>query len=341
MSSPSFRPLSAAAEQAVPSELAQWFSASRRALPWRAHRDPYKIWVSEVMLQQTTVAAVVPYYERFLKQFPDVKTLARAPEEKVLAAWAGLGYYSRARRLRQAAQEILKNGSFPASHKELLKLPGFGPYTARAVSSLAFGEKVGVVDGNVIRVLTRLSGFPHPWWGSKVQRSLQAQADLLAQSTDPYVFNQAIMELGATVCTPQKPTCTVCPVIEHCQAHQRKQVASIPLARPRPAKKIWIWQPSLHVREAKVALVVNNYAPFLKGQWMLPGTARPSQKPPQEFAFKHTITNYDIFVLPRQGSASGPKGSCEWVPLAKVSEKTPSSLIKKALSHYKLIETSS
>ena len=226
--------IGAALDLAKPSHLASqlslWFLKNRRPLPWRADRDPYRIWVSEVMLQQTTVVAVIPYYENFLRKFPTLRHLAKAPLEQVLEAWSGLGYYSRARRLKEAAVALNQMGGFPQTSAQLAKLPGFGPYTSRAVSSLAFGEKVGVVDGNVIRVLTRLMGFQGEWWSAAAARHLQALADKLSEKSDPYVYNQAVMELGATVCTPQNPSCSVCPVAARCVA--RTQNLTPPDSRP-------------------------------------------------------------------------------------------------------------
>ena len=159
--------------------LIAWYQKNKRVLPWRASQDPYKIWISEVMLQQTTVTAVIPYYEKFLKLFPTVQKLAAATIEDVYEMWAGLGYYSRARNLHKSAvllsEMILSGNGFPQSYQQLLELPGFGPYTARAVSSLAFGEKTGVLDGNVIRVLSRKYGIDSDWWQTVARNDLQTQ----------------------------------------------------------------------------------------------------------------------------------------------------------------------
>ena len=218
--------------QHLATSLESWYLQHRRELPWIKNQDPYLIWISEVMLQQTTVAAVVPYFEKFVRRFPDVRSLAMAELSEVLEFWSGLGYYSRARLLHRSAQELTKSG-FPQKAELLLLLPGFGPYTSRAVSSLAFGERVGVLDGNVIRVLSRVMGQAAPWWQSKDRQRLQDLADQLVQEGDPSAINQGLMELGATVCTPQNPTCLLCPWSQRCVARKTEQVQNLPLKIPR------------------------------------------------------------------------------------------------------------
>ena len=190
--------------------LLQWYDRHARDLPWRESRDPYRIWLSEIMLQQTRVAAVIAHYHEFLRRFPTVEKLAHAREASVLAAWSGLGYYRRARMLHAAAKAVARRGTFPATAAELLDLPGVGRYTAAAIASIAFGEPVAVVDGNVERVLQRFSGRRlegKEFWS--------AAEDLLDRER-PGDFNQAMMELGATVCTPRAPGCLTCPVVEFC-----------------------------------------------------------------------------------------------------------------------------
>lgn len=204
--------------------LLQWFRRQKRALPWRQTSDPYAIWISEVMLQQTRVETVIPYYVRFLARFPTVRALASAHEDEVLSLWAGLGYYSRARNLHAAAQLLARKsaGQMPRDANELRALPGIGRYTAGAIASIAFGQREPVVDGNVSRVLARIYADAAP-------RLVQWQraADLLPRSR-PGDFNQALMELGATVCTARAPRCADCPVAQHCNACQTKQVQDFP-----------------------------------------------------------------------------------------------------------------
>jgi len=214
-----------------------WYARRRRNLPWRSTRDPYCIWVSEIMLQQTRVQSVVAYYERWIQRFPSVETLASADGEDVLRAWEGLGYYSRARNLQRAAQQLVAEhgGHLPRSITALRALPGIGPYSAGAIASIAFDADEPVVDGNVIRVLTRLFALP----GNPQRGPLRGHLWLLARHLLPpgkaADFNQALMELGATVCTPRGARCAECPVAGHCRALAQERVDALPEAPPRPA----------------------------------------------------------------------------------------------------------
>ncbi len=224
---------------AIREALLAWYDREKRDLPWRRTQDAYAIWLSEVMLQQTQVATVVPYWERFLARFPSVQALAAAPLEEVLTAWKGLGYYSRARNLHRAAQEVVQRfgGQLPRTAAELLTLPGFGRYTAGAVASIAGGEEAPLVDGNVARVLSRLfevEGVP----GDRAREArLWALAGELVLGARPGDFNQALMEHGATVCRPEKPLCLLCPVRGHCLAYQHGRVDELPPAKVRAAPK--------------------------------------------------------------------------------------------------------
>ena len=214
-----------------------WYARRRRNLPWRSTRDPYCIWVSEIMLQQTRVQSVVAYYERWIQRFPSVERLASANGEDVLRAWEGLGYYSRARNLQRAAQQLVAEhgGRLPRSIAELRALPGIGPYSAGAIASIAYDADEPVVDGNVIRVLTRLFGLPgNPRRGPLAGQLWQLARQLLppGKAAD---FNQALMELGATVCTPRGARCAECPVAGRCRALAQDRVAAFPEAPPRPA----------------------------------------------------------------------------------------------------------
>jgi len=231
---PKFSPRARAAFQR---RLLAWFKMHRRELPWRASRDPYRVWVAEIMLQQTRIAAVVPYYKRFLEQFPDVQSLAESREERVLRLWSGLGYYSRARNLRRAAQEIVArhDGAFPLTLEAALALPGIGQYTAAAVLSIAHNKPHAVLDGNVARVLARLCAVrgdlrePRRW-----QRLGRIAAEILA----PHAagdWNQALMELGETICTPRAPRCPACPVSRSCAARARGLTSQIPAPRRKRA----------------------------------------------------------------------------------------------------------
>jgi A/G-specific adenine glycosylase len=217
-------------------QLLAWFRQFQRDLPWRRTRDPYRIWVSEIMLQQTRVAAVIPYYERFLARFPDVRALAEAPQEEVLRLWSGLGYYSRARNLQKAAQQIvvLHNGEFPEDEESILALPGIGSYTGAAILSIAFGAQHAVLDGNVARVLARLGAIRGALRKSHRWQSLQKTAGDLLDPKSPGAWNQAMMELGAMVCTPRAPQCLVCPAAKFCRARELGDSESFPEKRKKP-----------------------------------------------------------------------------------------------------------
>ncbi len=217
--------------------LLRWFDRGKRDLPWRRTRDPYRIWLSEVMLQQTRVAAVLPYYERFLARFPTIGPLASAPEREVLRLWSGLGYYRRARNLHRAAKEIVSRfaGKFPSTHKEALSLCGIGGYTAAAVLSIAFGAPHAVLDGNVARVLARLGAIHGDLRAPARWRKLQEEAERLLDAKHPGDWNQAMMELGATVCTPRSPDCPGCPLAKSCRARALGLTGRIPEKRARRA----------------------------------------------------------------------------------------------------------
>jgi A/G-specific adenine glycosylase len=216
-------------------QLLAWFRQFQRDLPWRRSRDPYRIWISEIMLQQTRVAAVIPYYERFLARFPEVRVLAEAPQEEVLRLWSGLGYYSRARNLQKAAQQIvaLHGGEFPREAEAALALSGIGPYTAAAILSIAFNAQHAVLDGNVARVLARLGAIRGDLRESGRWQSLQSTAQELLDPKSPGDWNQAMMELGATVCTPRAPQCLLCPVAKFCGARKSGDPESFPEKRKK------------------------------------------------------------------------------------------------------------
>jgi len=215
----------------IPIALLKWYHKAARDLPWRRTKDPYKIWVSEIMLQQTQVDTVIPYYEKWIQRFPTLQHLAKAKLSDVLKYWAGLGYYRRARMLHQAACQIAKNlqGKIPQTPLELMKLPGIGRYTAGAIASIAFGVKTPVLDGNVIRVLTRLFAISEDVGKGETLERLWKIAESLVPEKNPGDFNQALMELGATLCTPENPQCQKCPVSSHCKAHEIKRETHFPV----------------------------------------------------------------------------------------------------------------
>jgi len=219
--------------------IVSWYLKNARDLPWRHTTDPYLIWISEIVLQQTTVNQGLDYYKRFIQAFPNIKSLAKAKEDKVLKLWQGLGYYSRAKNLHFTAQHIVNNfgGIFPETHEEILKLKGVGPYTAAAISSFAYNLKHAVVDGNVIRVISRIYGITDPVDQTKTKKEIEKIAASLIEKQEPNVYNQAIMEFGALNCTYKNPSCDSCPVSKKCVAFTEKQVASIPFKKNKIKKR--------------------------------------------------------------------------------------------------------
>ena len=220
-------------------DLLAWYAACRRDLPWRRTRDPWAVWVSEIMLQQTRVDTVMPYFERFMARFPTPLALAEAPEDEVLAAWSGLGYYRRARMLHAGARAVALQPSIPSTREGLLELPGIGRYTAGAIASIAFDERVGLVDGNVARVLARIFAIDDDMRRGGMKRAEQL-AEALVPAKAPGDWNQALMELGAMICTPRSPACERCPVAASCRAHADGRVAELPVlgekVKPKPQR---------------------------------------------------------------------------------------------------------
>ncbi|MEE9608657.1 MAG: A/G-specific adenine glycosylase [Myxococcota bacterium] len=264
--------------------LLAWYRANRRELPWRATRDPYAIWVSEAMLQQTRVETAIPYYERFLERFPDVAALASADLDDVLGAWAGLGYYSRARNLHAAARLVAERhgGEVPDNVEHLRALPGVGRYTAGAIASIAFDRPEPVVDGNAARVLTRLHDIREDVRSARVARRLWEESAALARGPQPGLLNQALMELGARVCTPRAPRCPTCPLLRHCAAYRAGDPESLPVtakrAAPRPVEGV----AALVLRRGRALAVRRPADGLLGGLWDLPGAELASGEPPAD-----------------------------------------------------------
>jgi A/G-specific adenine glycosylase len=252
--------------------LLAWFRRHQRALPWRGSRDPYRIWLSEVMLQQTRVAAVLPYYRSFLRRFPNLRALARARTEEVLRLWSGLGYYTRARNLHRAAKEIATRhaGRFPQALKQALAMPGVGRYTAEEVLSIAHGEPHAVLDGNVARVLARLDVLRGDLRAPRRRKQLERRAQQLLDTRAPGEWNQALMELGATVCTPRAPRCACCPISRWCRAYQLDMAEQVPAARKRrPPVKLQIAAAVL-VDPRGRTLMLRHEGELFSGMWQFP-----------------------------------------------------------------------
>ncbi|HET7294043.1 MAG TPA: A/G-specific adenine glycosylase [Vicinamibacteria bacterium] len=257
--------------------LLAWYGRNRRDLPWRRTRDPYRIWVSEVMLQQTTVKAVRPYYEAFLERFPTVEALAGAPEDAVLATWSGLGYYHRARNLRRGARCVVERygGRFPRSLEAALAIPGVGLYTASAILSIAYGLPLPVVDGNVRRVLARLLALRGARW--RTDGPYYEKADELLDHEAPGDWNQALMELGATVCTPRDPACPACPVRGECRALEQGIVDRLPEGKRLRAPVDVTVAAAVVERAGKILLVRRAEGRLLGRMWEIPQTSLDSR----------------------------------------------------------------
>jgi A/G-specific adenine glycosylase len=312
--------------------LLSWYRAARRDLPWRATRDPWRILVSEVMLQQTRVSVVAPYYERFLARFPTPAELAAAPEADLLSLWSGLGYYSRARNLKLAAAEIVVRGGFPASLAEIRALPGVGEYTSAAIASIAFQLPHAVLDGNVLRVLSRLLAERGDVQSLAVRVRLKEEAQRLLDTAQPGDFNQALMELGATVCLPRNPQCLLCPWRDHCEARASGIQDGLPIkSRKRNPVRLRL---DLFVVEKAGKVLLRQRGPAavrLAGFWELP-TADDLPAAPRGVhagSFKHSITRHDYTVdVWRVQPVKAPKGfrwldtgELDGIPLATMSRK--------------------
>jgi len=255
-------------------QLLGWFAAAARTLPFRGTRDPYAIWLSEIMLQQTQVATVIPYYERFLKKLPTIESLAAAKLDTVLKLWQGLGYYTRAKSLHKAAQFIMQQhgGQFPTDFEQILDLPGIGRYTAGAIASIAFGQRKAVVDGNVIRVLCRLYAIGDNPADAKTRDKLWAIAEDLLPKINCGDWNQALMELGSEICTPANPQCSGCPVRQCCQAFKCDLQAVLPIRKKAPKTPCYTVVVGLVIDQRGRILIDKRKAEgFLGGLWELPG----------------------------------------------------------------------
>ena len=325
-------------------ELLTWYDSHARDLPWRQNSDPYRIWVSEIMLQQTRVTAVLDYYARFLALFPSVAALARAKEPEVLAAWSGLGYYRRARMMHQAAQVVVQEhqGVFPRTAEELRKLPGIGEYTSSAIASIAFGEPVAVVDGNVERVLLRV--FPETGAPAPQAKWFRDCAANLLDTQRPGDFNQSMMELGAMVCLPQRPLCLQCPVQSFCKTrgeHQAlppkkmrsRQIAYALLCRDRPGGT------SVLLQQRPLS------ASLMPGMWELPEvTMLESDHSRVEITLRHaiTVTNYRVRVLrfsEQEAKLRWPAGATprQWTKSSELSTLPLTGLARKVLQRLQIM----
>ena len=325
--------------------LLHWYDAHARDLPWRARPgsarpDPYHVWLSEVMLQQTTVAAVKPYFAEFTRRWPNVEALADAGEAEVMAAWAGLGYYSRARNLVKCAAAVSSRGCFPESESELHKLPGIGPYTAAAIAAIAFGQRAVVVDANVERVVARLFAISDPLPGARP--IIYDQADRITPGERAGDFAQAMMDLGATICAAREPNCELCPLIKYCAGYRSGAAADLPVKarkKPRPERRgraFWIendgfvWlvtRPPQGMLGGMRALPDDGWSAqadgsgdlVLEGDWRQLGSVR--------HIFTHATLTLDVM---HYAGVMEPSGEGQWWPLAELDKAGLPSLFAKA-----------
>ncbi len=349
----SARELTPQKRTALVARLLDWYDRHRRRLPWRAlpgeTADPYRVWLSEIMLQQTTVAAVGPYFHKFLKKWPTMKALAAAPVEEVMSAWAGLGYYSRARNLHACAREVAEHhrGKLPDTEGELRKLPGIGPYTAAAIAAIAFDRKAAPVDGNIERVLARLFAIKTPLPTSKPE--LRAIAEALAPAKRAGDFAQAMMDLGATICTPKAPACKNCPWSDDCLAHAMDIAAALPareakpdrplkrgaafvllstkdevLLRRRPPKGLLggMHEPPMSPWDRDFPATPLDHAPLKAKYRKLPGLVR------------HGFTHFELELqVYRAEGVARANGAGEWAPITDLADFALPSVMRKVIDH--------
>ena len=325
--------------------LLDWYDRHARDLPWRAPPgtpppDPYRVWLSEVMLQQTTVAAVKPYFEAFTRRWPDVAALAAAPEDDVMAAWAGLGYYSRARNLVKCARAVAARGGFPTTEAELRELPGLGAYTAAAVAAIAFAQRAVVVDANVERVVARLFAIDTPMPAAR--KPIRVAADAITPARRAGDFAQAMMDLGSSVCTAREPRCLLCPLAKACKARATGDPARLPVKAPKKPKPLRRGRAFWIEREGEVWLVRREGKGMLGGMRALPddgwsaradGTGEAPMPGTWESAgvvrhvFTHAALELSVVV---QRNAPAPDAKGEWWPIDRINDAGLPTLFAKA-----------
>ncbi len=325
--------------------LLDWYDRHARDLPWRAPPgtpppDPYRVWLSEVMLQQTTVAAVKPYFEAFTRRWPDVAALAAAPEDDVMAAWAGLGYYSRARNLVKCARAVAARGGFPTTEAELRELPGLGAYTAAAVAAIAFAQRAVVVDANVERVVARLFAIDTPMPAAR--KPIRVAADAITPARRAGDFAQAMMDLGSSVCTAREPKCLLCPLAKTCKARATGDPARLPVKAPKKPKPLRRGRAFWIEREGEVWLVRREGKGMLGGMRALPddgwsaradGTGEAPMPGTWESAgvvrhvFTHAARDLSVVV---QRNAPAPDAQGEWWPIDRIDDAGLPTLFAKA-----------
>lgn len=356
------QPVAKSAEASVAERLLGWYDRERRELPWRfapgAAADPYRVWLSEIMLQQTTVKAVIPYFERFLTRWPTVDTLAAAKLDDVLAAWAGLGYYSRARNLHACARAVVDRhaGAFPQSEAELLDLPGIGPYTAAAISAIAFGQRSSPVDGNIERVVARQFAVETPLPAAKPE--LRRLAATLTPEVRAGDFAQAMMDLGATICTPKRPSCLMCPIQRGCRGNELGTAPTLPRKLAKPERPERFGVAFVALREDGAVLLRRRPEQGLLARMMeVPSTEWTDDWPAADEALRaapvnadwwpvpgsitHTFTHFKLELMIYRAIVStessltlwADPARCQWVPKRRLGQQALPSVMRKVIGH--------
>ena len=299
----------------------------RRGLPWMV-RDPYRRWLSEIMLQQTQVSVVLDYFTRFVGRFPTVEDLAHAEDAEVMALWAGLGYYSRARNLLAAARAVVEAGAFPDTAAELEELPGVGRSTAAAIASFCFDEPRAVLDGNVVRVLSRVLDFHEAVDTGAAKKALWEAAETLVSRTEPGVYNQALMDVGATVCTRTKPKCTVCPLFAFCAAARRGTAEGLPRKSPKRARTQRVVRLARIVRDGKLCVVTRPAGGIWPGLVCLPESEDSGAR--VLASIRHTLTHRDLTIEICEGADEAPAG-CRWIAPGEIDAEGFPAPVRRAL----------
>ncbi len=344
-----------------------WYKKNQRELPWRSTHDPYKVWLSEIILQQTRIAQGIAYYNKFLEKFPDIYQLAGASEDQVLATWQGLGYYSRARNLHHTAKDIVENyqGQFPSTYDELLKLKGLGKYTAAAIASIAFNRSVAVVDGNVLRLICRYFGIEKPIDRPSVAKEIEGIANELIDPDHPSAFNQAMMDLGATVCKPQTPSCQICPFIGECIAQKNGLQSKIPFKekKVKVKKRFFHFFFFYHKTENQLAICVEKRTgnDIWKNLYQFPLIETPDNDMPKEniylkalsengekiliegsgSRFKHVLTHQVIeaffYKIPLSSTVGAMPPGVQWIDYEKFENMGKPVLISRFLKSWQKV----
>jgi A/G-specific adenine glycosylase len=346
---PRFEAYAAVPESRIAAAIESWFDRHRRALPWRQHYPPYHVWISEVMLQQTRMEVALEYFPRFLERFPTIALLAAATEADVLAAWSGLGYYRRARMLRDGAREVIERfgGTLPAGVAELSTIPGIGRYTAGAIASIAYQQRAAIVDGNVARICARVYEIEEALGSPALMREAWLAAEaLVTVSDDPRMLNQGLMELGALICKPRNPACLLCPVRDDCGAARHGRVEQLPLPKVKQATRE-LRIPLYIIRDAAGRLLMRRErGALMNAMYHLPhGNSALFDEPPIDVTLlsnagtvRHTVTNrriefeVQLAALPAHASAIRDGGDYVWIEEEELPRVPHPSYVRKALS---------